>query len=128
MIFIFFFFLLFENGNTVFVQIYYLLQKIKIVSLGWNLALRLIRIYIIQWWCSFFLFLTRSIIFSGNSNLFQNIKIVFWNRNAEPRLIWICKNRWSFSFFSFFIGYTLFRSKDLPLLPFFWSKNSKLLV
>ena len=58
----------------------------------------------------------------------QNIKIVFWNRNAEPRLIWICKIWWSFSFFSFFIGYTLFRLKDLPFLPFFWSKNSKLLV
>ena len=31
-----------------------LVQKVKIVS--WNLLLRLIRICIIQWWCSLFLF------------------------------------------------------------------------
>ena len=33
--------------------------KIKIVSLGWNLEPRLIRICTIQWWCSLSLFSTR---------------------------------------------------------------------
>ena len=32
-------------------------QKIKIVSLNWNLLLRIIRIWRIQWWCWFFCFL-----------------------------------------------------------------------
>ena len=34
-----------------------LFQKIKIVTLSWNLAPTLIRICRIQWWCLFFLFL-----------------------------------------------------------------------
>ena len=34
----------------------YLVQKIKFVSLGWNLVSRLIRICIIQWWSSFYSF------------------------------------------------------------------------
>ena len=33
-----------------------LVQKMKIVSLGWNLVSRLIRICITQWWCSLFCF------------------------------------------------------------------------
>ena len=33
-----------------------LVQKIRLVSLGWTLVPRVIRIYRIQWWCSFFLF------------------------------------------------------------------------
>ena len=33
-----------------------LVQKIKIVGLGWNLVSRLIRICRIQWWCSLFCF------------------------------------------------------------------------
>ena len=31
-----------------------LIQKIKVISLSWNLILRLIQIWRIQWWCSFF--------------------------------------------------------------------------
>ena len=102
------FFLLFENGNTVFLQIYYLLQKIKIVSLGWNLALRLIRIYIIQWWCSFFLFLTRSIIFSGNLNLFKISKLFFETEMQNLDLFEYVKFDDHFHFFLFL--------SDIPFL------------
>ena len=103
-----FFFLLFENGNTVFLQIYYLLQKIKIVSLGWNLALRLIRIYIIQWSCSFFLFLTRSIIFSGNLNLFKISKLFFETEMQNLDLFEYVKFDDHFHFFLFL--------SDIPFL------------
>ena len=51
-----------------------LVQKIKIVSLSWNLVQNLIRICRIQWWCSLFLFLTINIlgqIWSKNSKLFK---------------------------------------------------------
>ena len=41
-----------------------LAHQIKYVSLSWNLVIILIRIWIIPWWCSFFLFSTGIIIFS----------------------------------------------------------------
>ena len=53
-----------------------LVQKIKIVSLSWNLIARLISICRIQWWCSFCLFWTGNTILG---NLFQKIKIVYWS-------------------------------------------------
>ena len=40
-----------------------LVQKVKIISLSWNLVPRLIRICKIQWWCSLFLFLTGNTLF-----------------------------------------------------------------
>ena len=49
-----------------------LVQKIKIVSLCWNLAPSLIWICRIQWWCSLLLFLT------GNT-LFGQI----WSKNSK---------------------------------------------
>ena len=49
-----------------------LVQKIKIVSLSWNLVPRLIRIYNIQWWYHFFLF------WSGN-NLFGQV----WSKKSK---------------------------------------------
>ena len=49
-----------------------LVQKIKIVSLNWNLVPRLIRIYNIQWWYHFFLF------WSGN-NLFGQV----WSKKSK---------------------------------------------
>ena len=49
----FFFFFFFEIGN----------QRIKIVSLIWNVVLWLIRICRIQWRCSLSLILTRNILF-----------------------------------------------------------------
>ena len=57
----------------------YMVQKIKISSLSWNLILGLIRIWKIQWWCLIFLFLTKNIIFgkiwSKNSKLFVQSEI-----------------------------------------------------
>ena len=49
-----------------------LVQKIKIVSLSWNLVPRLIRIYNIQWWYHFFLF------WRGN-NLFGQV----WSKKSK---------------------------------------------
>ena len=40
-----------------------LVQKIKVISLSWNLVPRLIQICKIQWWCSLFLFSTRNTLF-----------------------------------------------------------------
>ena len=60
-----------------------LVQKTKIVSLSWKLVLRLIRIWRIQLWCSFFFYLR---------NLLQ--KSICWSWNLESRLIWICRIRW----------------------------------
>ena len=40
-----------------------LVQKIKIISLSWNLVPRLIRICWSQWWCSLFLFLIGNMLF-----------------------------------------------------------------
>ena len=48
-------------------------QKLKIISLGWNLVLRLIQICRIPCWCSLFLFYTRKISFWAN--LVQKFKI-----------------------------------------------------
>ena len=66
-----------------------LIPKLKIVSLSWNLVLRLIRICITPWWCSFFLFLTGNTFFGGN--LIQKIKIVTLSWTLVQRLIrmWI---------------------------------------
>ena len=52
-----------------------LVQKIKIVTLSWNLVPTLIRTCRIQWWCSFFLFLI------GNS-LFGQI----WSKKSKLSL------------------------------------------
>ena len=76
-------------------------QKIKIVNLSWKMVLRLIRIWRIQWWCSFFLFSTESILFLEN---FQKNKIFCRSWKLEPRRIRICGVRWWFLFFIFYIG------------------------
>ena len=43
-------------GNAHGSAIFLLVEKIKIVSLSWNLVHNLIRISRIQWWCSLFMF------------------------------------------------------------------------
>ena len=51
-----------------------LVQKIKIVTLSWNLVPTLIRTCRIQWWCSFFSFWSKIIFlgkFSPNSENYQ---------------------------------------------------------
>ena len=59
-------------------------QKIKIVSLNWNLVLILI-ICKIQWWCSLFPFSTKNTFFW--TNLVQKIKIFSLSWNAVLKLI-----------------------------------------
>ena len=83
---------LFSTGNTLFWV--NLVRKLKIVSLRWKVILRLIRIWRIQWWCSVFLFLTRSILFLEICS-----KIVCWSWNLEPRFIRICAIQCLFSYF-----------------------------
>ena len=72
-----------------------LVQKIKFVNLGWSLVPILIGICRIQWWCSFFLFLTRSILFweicSKKSKLLLKLKFgtyntshKFWDQSPSP--------------------------------------------
>ena len=60
-------------------------KKIKIFSLSWKLVPRLIRIWRIRWWCSFFSVFDWKYSFFGN--FFQNSKLK------------ICQIQWWFSFF-----------------------------
>ena len=88
-----------------------LVQKIKIVSLSWNLVLTLIWIWRIHWWCSFFLFWLE-VSFLGkfvckNRSCLLNLKL-------ERRLIWICKIRWWISFFPFVDQKSIFPKKSQP--------------
>ena len=76
----------------------HLFQKIKTVSLRWNLEPLLIRILRIQWRCSLFLFWTGNKLLG---NLIQKIKIVSLSWNLVPRLIRICKTQWWCSLFLF---------------------------
>ena len=83
-----------------------LVQKIKIVSLSWNLVPTLIRISRIQWWCSFFSILDRKHPFWAN--LVQKVKIVSLSWNLVARLIRICRIQWRCSLFLFYSGNTHF--------------------
>ena len=119
-----------------------LVQKIKIISLSWNLVPTVIRICRVQWWCPLFLFLIRNTLFGqiwlklkfriytySNmmctffvrkcpvwDNLVQKLKIVSLRWNLIPRLIWICWIQWCCSVFSF--------SNENALLGQIWSKLS----
>ena len=105
-----------------------LVQKIKIVSLRWNLIPRLIRICWIQWCCSLFSFLTGNAllgqiwsklsIFTGffvsdknalfGENLVQNFKIVSLRLNLLASLIRICRIQRRYSPFWFSIRNAFF--------------------
>ena len=61
-----------------------LVQKIKIVSLSWNLRIRLIGICRIQWWCSLFLFTT------GNTFFW-----LFYTRNTLLGYVWLEESKLS---------------------------------
>ena len=91
-----------------------LVQKIKIISLSWNLVSRLIQICRIQWWYLLFLLLMGNTLFWAN--LVQKIKIISWSWNLVPRLIQICWIQLCCSLFSF-----LTRN---ALLGQIWSKLS----
>ena len=77
-----------------------LVQKIKIVSLSWNLVPRIIRIRRIQWGCSFFFVLEGKHSFWAN--LVQQIKVVRLSLNSVPRLTLICRTQWWCSLFLFY--------------------------
>ena len=73
--------------------------KTQIVSLSWNLVLRLIQLCRIPWRCSLFPVLTTNTFFWVN--LVQKIKTVCLSKNLVRRLIWICRMQWYFSLFLF---------------------------
>ena len=76
-------FYIFIAGSALFGEIW----PKKNFSLSWNFILRLIRTWRIQWWCSLFLFLIRSILFP--EKLVWKIKFICCSWNLEPRLFWI---------------------------------------
>ena len=75
----------------------HLAQKIKIISLSWNLVPRLIQISRIQWWYS--------LVFVSDwnspfwSNLVQKNKIVSFSWSLLSGLIRICRIQWWYSRF-----------------------------
>ena len=75
-----------------------LVQKIKIVSLSWNLVPRPIWICRILWSCLLFLLHWKH---PFCSNLVRKIKIFSLSWNLVPSLIWICRVQWWCSFFCF---------------------------
>ena len=81
-----------------------LVQKVKIISLGWNLVPTLIRICKFQWWCSLFSFPIRNALCF--ENLVQNVKIVSLRVNLLARLIQMCRFQWCCSFVLFWTGNT----------------------
>ena len=74
--------------------------KNRIVSLRWNLILRLIRICRIQWSCSLFSFSTKNTLFGQIWS--KKIKIISLRWNLMPRLIWIWRIQWCCSLFFVF--------------------------
>ena len=74
-----FLFFCYFSVNTLFWA--YLAQKMNIASLSWNLVLRAIQIWRIQWRCSPYLFLTRNTLYREiwfkNSKLF--VQSVIWH-------------------------------------------------
>ena len=76
-----------------------LVKKIKIANLSWNLVPRLIRVWKIQQWCSFFFVLDWKCPFW--TNLVQKIKIVSLSWNLRPILSRICRIQWRCSLFLF---------------------------
>ena len=85
-----------------------LVQKVKIISLSWNLVPTPIRACRIQWWYSLFLFLI------GNTLVRQicskKDKIISWSWNLVPTLIRICRIQWQCSLFLFFNQKCSFRA------------------
>ena len=65
-----------------------MVQKFKIVSLSWNLVLRLIWICRIQWWCSILLLSTGYVIFWGKFRIQYWCSILlFSNGNVLSRQV-----------------------------------------
>ena len=90
-------FFLLSSGNILFWA--GLVQKIKVVTLSWNLVPRLIRIYRIKWGCSQFSVFNQKYPFCAN--LVQKIKIFNLRWNLVRRLIRTLRIQWRRSLFSF---------------------------
>ena len=80
-----------------------LVQKVRIISLSWNLVPTLIRISRIQWWCSLSGF-DREYTFWAN--LVQKIKIFSLRWGLILKLIEIRTIQWRYSILSFSAGNT----------------------
>ena len=93
-----------------------LVEKIKIVSLSWNLVPRLTWTCRIQWWVLVLFSVLDQIFF-----LLQKIKIVSLSWNLVQRLIWIWRIQWWCLFFSIFYW-------KYPFLEEICSKKSKFFV
>ena len=77
-----------------------LVQKMKMISLSWNLVPRLIRICRIQWWCSLFLFLIENTYFEqiwlkklklsvqGETPYFSQFKYAEFNGDVHSFCFW----------------------------------------
>ena len=69
-----------------------LVQKIKIISLSWNLVPRLIRICRIQWWCSFFCVWSETLFWGKFSPKSQNYQlklkfVTYTNSNMQNSMM-----------------------------------------
>ena len=98
-----------------------LVQKVKIISWSWNLVARLIRIWRIQWWCSFFLFLIGNTLFgqiwSKKSN--YQLKLKFGsqtNSNMQNSMM-------LFTFFVFEWKYSFWANLVQKIKIISWSWN-----
>ena len=69
--------------------------------LCWNLVLKLIRIWRIQWWCSLFSVFDQKYPFLGK--FVPKVKIIYSGWTLEPSLIRICRIRCWFSFLLLFL-------------------------
>ena len=65
-----------------------LVQKLRIISLRWNIVPRLIQIYRIPWWCSLFLFSTGNTFLGKVDPKNQNCQ---FELKFRTRLIWISR-------------------------------------
>ena len=104
-----------------------LVQKIKIISLSWNLVPILIWICKIQWWCSLFPFSTRNTFFfwgGGGFRLNLSVWTEIWYVDDDTYYLLVpirkCTIHWWCSLFQFKTGNVIFGQ--------IWSKISKLSV
>ena len=106
-----------------------LVQKIKIVSLSWNLVPRLIWTCTVQWWCWFFSVFDPKYVFWAN--LTQKSKICSLNWSLVPRLIRIWRIQWWCSFFVAFDRKDSFWvqicSKNIKFFCWSWNLEPRLI-
>ena len=118
-------FLVFDRKCSFWVN---LVQKVRIISLSWNLVPTLIRISRIQWWC----------LLSGFdqeypfwANLVQKIKIVSLRWDFILKLIQICTIQGWYSILSFSTENTFFGtiwSKKIKIVSLRWNLIPRLIL